>query len=407
MNMNHGVGFYDHAKDLLAINNCGWYQQYTYPQYNILQADFMTHPFLGINHPFQAPIYPCIDTIACEGPSFIADVFAASPSQLLDIALEQQSSTHLQSFMRSACHKDDAMVLLKRLLPSFMTLCQDPIGNYVAQLIVEIADESIFSAVSYTVIQHLYDLATHAHGTRVVQKLIAESSSRKKSTDLIKALEAVAKDLAVDPHGCYVILKSIEELRFDWLYKTLLDDDKVACSRFGVVVIKRMIAKTPDESCMNALLEMTTSHFTHMLTDPFGNYAVQHLLQLSHLCHSGVGCLSLTRMVELVASDFARYANNKYSCNTVELLAKISGSMLVEKLIVTKRPMATMISDRYGYFVLRTLLHSIAAEQRLHLVDLLLCDLGVSLTDITRNTLDVNRQRLVRKLKQLVPDWNY
>ena len=367
-----------------------------------------TNQFMQRHNALQVPnlpFYPCLEVQPCSGQSFIGELLSATSTQLLDMALEPQSSTHIQSFMRSPSNSEYAKIIVSRLLPFLLTLCRDPVGNYVSQLILEISEDPIFKVASDSVLQHLQELSTDAHGTRVVQRLIIVATLRNVSSAVIKALELPAKQLAVDPHGCYVILKAIEELPCIWLYKTLLDDSKVACSRWGVVVIKRMIEKAPNVDCMDAVLQMTTSHFSHMLTDPFGNYAIQYILQKPDICKSGIGCIALTRMVELVASDFARYANNKYSCNTVELIAKISGSMLVDKLCLVRRPIATVISDRYGYFVLKTLISVSNPLQRRHLFDLFLDDLGVSICE--SHKLDPSRQRLIRKLKQLIPDWNH
>lgn len=271
------------------------------------------------------------------GQAFVFDMFMRlSDREVVAYAEDHMSSIHLQDMLRkhgtgkdNLYTNEEVQQVVQRLVPHFVTLAFDPIGNYVSQAVVDVCDMPTFEMIISNQLlrgRTLYEMCTHTHGTRVVQKIISEANTRYHGSNQLPLLGAIRQcclELALDPNGCYVLLKVLDVMgQSGWLLEILIDRMcDICCSQWGVVTVKKVIERATSVDRVEAhphllptypndpppsptpsgpgrtpvmqqqrlpivvgrhsrrLLKLFVDNFERLSRDQFGNYAVQHLLQ--------------------------------------------------------------------------------------------------------------------------------
>ena len=377
-----------------------------------------------------------------HGQSSIAEhVLRLSPKDLNDFASDHLSSMHLQEFLRKSGRSagGEAASVVQKLAPHTVNLAADPIGNYVTQAVLEISDDTLFSICTSGLLSAIYELSVHPHGTRVIQKVISETYLRRAQPALldrlINALEPLVARLAIDTNGCYVVMRALECIPGGWLFKALLGNSapEIACERWGVVTIKRVIdtitgeESAPDRcendptnvtassavpSCLPSdsfrssqgypefvplLLDSFTLNMESLCRDAFGNYAMQHLLQ-SRVMKSNQGRDALYRMAETVDGKFLALATHKYSSNLMELLVQTAGDKLIGSVCKDVDVLRDLVIDKYGHYVLLKCLNTASGNVRDEVLNVLAPVIG----DLMKSK-DERDVKMAKKLLQRHP----
>jgi len=129
-------------------------------------------------------------------------------------------------------------------------------------------------------------LSKNQHGTRVVQCLIENASERDfiSFKDFIVKSPTFLSDLALDPHGCHVVLRLMEAPNVPTaklvIAQIMAAFNMLACGKFSVLCLQRAFDLA--EPCERTLLLNETATFNVQLAcDPIGNFFVSHLIKSS------------------------------------------------------------------------------------------------------------------------------
>ncbi|KAF4676795.1 pumilio domain member 4 [Perkinsus chesapeaki] len=352
------------------------------------------------------------------GQAFVFDMFMRlSDREVVAYAEDHMSSIHLQDMLRkhgtgkdNLYTNDEVQQVVQRLVPHFVTLAFDPIGNYVSQAVIDVCDMPTFEMIISNQLlrgRTLYEMCTHTHGTRVVQKIISEANTRYHGSNQLPLLGAIRQcclELALDPNGCYVLLKVLDVMgQSGWLLEILIDRMcDICCSQWGVVTVKKVIERATSVDRVEAhphllptypndppaspspsapgrtpvpqqqrlpivvgrhsrrLLKLFVDNFERLSRDQFGNYAVQHLLQGgSELMQTEEGHQAVAQMGLIVRPQVVEMSKHKYSSNCMEHLLAQSSPEYVRSLIteiVSTGAVRELLLDKYGNYVLQKML---------------------------------------------------
>lgn len=366
----------------------------------------------------------------------------SSLGHVCSLCLDQHGSRLLQQQLEMSDPHDYAAVL-HEVLPDLLMLSTDVFANYVVQKLLELGSPDQRSQMARMLSGSIVPLSLHMYGCRVVQKAL-ELLAPQQQVSIANELQAQVLDCARDQNGNHVLQKVIERLPaasaaplLDSLLPHIAD---LSCHPFGCRVVQRLLERcdrahaSRRRKAMDAILQSTLL----LAQDQYGNYVVQHLLQL--------GTARDREHVALqMSTDLSALSMHKFSSNVVEkcltLCSASDREMLVSHML-SKDPgqgeekeagaaqdsggsgpedrdgdgdgdgdgapsgqqgqqdvLVRMMTDPYGNFVVQKALDACSSAQR----DLLLQRLQLQLPTLRRLTYGKHIVTRLERLMQTAP----
>jgi hypothetical protein len=193
-------------------------------------------------------------------------------------------------------------------------LMTDPFGNYLCQKLLEFSNDDQRTVLIKNAAHQMVKIALNQHGTRALQKMI-EFITTKEQIEIVK--DAFSNDVVIliqDLNGNHVIQKCLNHLKpeeAEFIFTAVgFHCLTVGTHRHGCCVLQRCIDHaTGDQKAM--LVNAVISNAYSLVQDPFGNYVVQYILDLSNPEFTRPLCIGFSgRMVEL--------SRQKFSSNVIE-----------------------------------------------------------------------------------------
>ncbi|KAL0224492.1 hypothetical protein P9112_003882 [Eukaryota sp. TZLM1-RC] len=223
------------------------------------------------------------------------------------------------------------------MLPHFLTLCEDPFGNYLCQKIIETVSQSCRLEICRLCASQLYAKAQQMHGTRSVQKMVEYATSQEERRIIISSLANHVIPLIKDLNGNHVIQKCLQffnSFENQFIFDALLVPSNlvnVANSRNGACVLQRVLDYAP-QSYRKALALVIVENTDSLVYDQFGNYALQYVFTLAgknaylheifEIAHSKIkgkiSSLSKQKFASNVCETFLGTAPNHLTMKIVE-----------------------------------------------------------------------------------------
>ena len=210
------------------------------------------------------------------------------------------------------------------------------------------AGESAFASV-----------ARDRRGTHSLQALISQGCDAAEFRAIAACLStALVGALATDQHGTHVVQQVVEVVGSRSSLANAVFDEVVdnfralAMSQFGLGLVKRCIGYADVRGYGAKIAAKLEQHLTVLVEDAFGNYAVQHALEVwssrgaDALSYGGVDLLkggtlggqgqlyaSAKRMVQRISERVVAYSQHKFASNVAEMAIKVAEPQMRWKLI--------------------------------------------------------------------------
>jgi pumilio RNA-binding family len=166
---------------------------------------------------------------------------------------------------------------------------QDQNGNHVIQKCIEIMPERAgFIVDSFRGVVH--DLATHAYGCRVIQRVLEFCSEEQQSQIFVELRENI-EALVCDQYGNYVIQHVLchgtATQRADIIALLTPNSFIYSTHKFASNVVEKMYEHSnadQREAMLQALMQPTSdgcSGLLNMMKDQYANYVIQKIIDLS------------------------------------------------------------------------------------------------------------------------------
>lgn len=187
---------------------------------------------------------------------------------------------------------------------------------------------------------------------------------------VIEALRGHVVDLVQDLNGNHVIQKCLNRLSAEdaqFIYDAVGSQCVVVGThRHGCCVLQRCIDHASGEQRARLIAQITSNAFS-LVQDPFGNYVVQYILDLSEphftdpLCQTFLG-------------NIPPLSKQKFSSNVIEKCLRTAElpmrRRMVEELLVP-RELEGMLRDSFANYVVQTAMDFVDAETRTRLMDVI------------------------------------
>jgi len=219
---------------------------------------------------------------------------------------------------------------LTAALSNFDELVRDKYGNFMLQALLQFGSECTRGKLMEAIYSRgLVSLSLHAHGCHVIQKAIS-CLAQEDFGKLLNEIHGKLFTLISDKHGTHVIQRIIQVISYcankaakngdPDLSSRRLDQiqfiidyvvthaETLSTHRYGCRAVQRALKVCLDPQ-KTALLESILSCHTKLLTDPYGNYAVQKALTYGNEAHSAAVLDTLTEDGVLLSMSVHKYAS--------------------------------------------------------------------------------------------------
>jgi hypothetical protein len=220
----------------------------------------------------------------------------------------------------------------------------------------------------YNAAPQLVKIALNQHGTRALQKMIEFVSTPEQIQTVIRALRDRVVDLVQDLNGNHVIQKCLNRLSAEdaqFIYDAVGTHCViVGTHRHGCCVLQRCIDHASGEQRARLIAQITKNAFS-LVQDPFGNYVVQYILDLSEphftepLCQAFLG-------------NIPPLSKQKFSSNVIEKCLRTAEYPMRRKMIeemLIPHELEKMLRDSFANYVVQTAMDFADPETRQMVAD--------------------------------------
>ncbi|XP_010521190.1 PREDICTED: putative pumilio homolog 8, chloroplastic [Tarenaya hassleriana] len=211
----------------------------------------------------------------------------------------------------------DATAIFNEVIDHVVELMMDPFGNYLMQKLLDVCTEEQRTEIILVATAEpgqLIRISLNAYGTRVVQRLVETIRTRKQISLVKAALRPGFLDLIKDLNGNHVIQRclqclSAEDCKFIFDAATKFSAD-IATHRHGCCVLQKCIAHSMGQQREKLVAEISRNSLL-LAQDPFGNYAVQYVIDLRSPS-------AMAMMLAQFKGHYVQLSMQKFSSHVVE-----------------------------------------------------------------------------------------
>ncbi|EGP90362.1 unnamed protein product [Zymoseptoria tritici ST99CH_1A5] len=232
-------------------------------------------------------------------------------------------------------------------------LMVDPFGNYLCQKLLESANDDQRTELIKNAMPQMTKIALNQHGTRALQKMIEFISTPEQTALIIEALRNDVVLLIQDLNGNHVIQKCLNHLSsndaifiFDAVGANCIT---VGTHRHGCCVLQRCIDHA-DGLQKGEMVDHVIRNAYSLVQDPFGNYVVQYILDLSEPCFTEPLCRAFY-------GEIANLSRQKFSSNVMEKCIRCASNETKRAIIseiMAPQTIEKMLRDGFANYVVQT-----------------------------------------------------
>lgn len=294
---------------------------------------------------------------------------------IIAMALDKHASLQLQRTIAQAkAYRDfrTIEVLFLQLLPEVIRLSKDAYANFVIQRILEAANPGLVDQMAEYVKLSVLDMSTHKYACRVLQRIVLYSSPKKRE-ELVKSITNEAIELLQNKFGSYVLQTIIENSESDVLEDfttTHLENSfyELSIDQYGSHIMQHVFrfyhAKDKER-----LSELVLGRVMDLSNHIHGNYVVQKMVYY--------GSVEIrSRVIEKILPHVSSLCCTKSGSNVLEKClqnaTREESQEIVAKVVENEKDLQSIISDKYGNYVIQKMLKTLPYEQRIEFSNVLM-----------------------------------
>ncbi|KAL1204217.1 putative pumilio [Cardamine amara subsp. amara] len=266
----------------------------------------------------------------------------------------------------------DAMIIFNEVIAHVVELMMDPFGNYLMQKLLDVCTEEQRTQIVLVATSEpgqLIRISLNAYGTRVVQRLVETIRTGKQISLVKSALRPGFLDLIKDLNGNHVIQRCLQCLGtednkfiFDAATKYCTE---IATHRHGCCVLQKCIAYSMRQQREKLIAEISRNSLL-LAQDPFGNYAVQFVIELRIPS-------AVAMMLAQLKGHYVELSMQKFSSHMVErclMHCPESRPQIVRELVSVPH-FDHLLQDPYANFVIQAALAATKGPLHASLVEVI------------------------------------
>jgi hypothetical protein len=287
--------------------------------------------------------------------------------QIYGLCKDQHGCRFLQRKLEER-NEQEVQIIFEEVKDHFTELMVDPFGNYLCQRLLEYANDEQRTVLVENAVPAMTQIALNQHGTRALQRMIEFITTPEQTQLIIDALRCDVVQLIQDLNGNHVIQKCLNHLSShdaQFIFNAVGHHCVVVGThRHGCCVLQRCVDHASGGQKGELIGHIIDNAFS-LVQDPFGNYVVQYILDLSEpaftepLCRSFLGSLSIL-------------SKQKFSSNVIEKCIRCAGPetkrMLIQE-INTQTELEKLLRDSFANYVVQTAMDFADEETKAQMFD--------------------------------------
>jgi len=235
-------------------------------------------------------------------------------------------------------------------------------GNYFFQKLIKEAPEKIISNIIFYTLEDFINISKDDSGTFSVQALLNEVSSINSINKILQRIKGNELEMIYDKNATYVIQKMV--LKFPDFYRKELNDlilqnfPKLCLDVNGICLIKNFIRTNSIESEMEKMKMIITNNFLLLAQSPYGNYAIQFLMEK-------LPKNELNEIFDVLTDNIFKLSVQQYSSNVVEKSFEKMNDFhklkIFDKLFFLGK-FIFILKNKFGKFVIRKAVNYMSNE---------------------------------------------
>jgi len=235
-------------------------------------------------------------------------------------------------------------------------------GNYFFQKLIKEAPEKIISNIIFYIIEDFINISKDDSGTFSVQALLNEVSSINSINKILQRIKGNELEMIYDKNATYVVQKMV--LKFPDFYRKELNDlilqnfPKLCLDVNGICLIKNFIRTNTIESELEKMKMIITNNFLLLAQSPYGNYAIQFLMEK-------LPKNELNEIFDVLTDNIFKLSVQQYSSNVVEKSFEKMNDFhklkIFDKLFFLGK-FIFILKNKFGKFVIRKAVNYMSNE---------------------------------------------
>ena len=273
-------------------------------------------------------------------------------SPIIEFVCNSKGALELQKMLEKSGY-DIKMYFIQLLRRKGLTIIMKNVhGNYFFQKLIKDSTEAITSNIISYILEDIIDISKDDSGTFSVQALINEISAKNDIIKIVQIIKGHEIEMIYDKNATYVIQKII--LKFPDIYRTELNGiilnnfSKLCLDVNGICIVKNFIKTNTIESNTQRMKIIISNNFVLLAQSPFGNYAIQFLIEKLKTCE-------LNEIFGVLIDRIFKLSIQQFSSNVVEKALEKMDNLNLEKALdklFFQGKFIFLLKNKFGKFVI-------------------------------------------------------
>ena len=273
-------------------------------------------------------------------------------SPIIEFVCNSKGALELQKMLEKSGY-DIKMYFIQLLRREGLTIIMKNVhGNYFFQKLIKDSNEAITSNIISYILEDVIDISKDDSGTFSIQALINEISAKNDIIKIVQIIKGHEIDMIYDKNATYVIQKII--LKFPDIYRTELNEiilnnfSKLCLDVNGICIVKNFIKTNTIESNTQRMKIIISNNFVLLAQSPFGNYAIQFLIEKLKTCE-------LNEIFGVLIDRIFKLSIQQFSSNVVEKALEKMDNINLEKALdklFFQGKFIFLLKNKFGKFVI-------------------------------------------------------
>ena len=271
---------------------------------------------------------------------------------VIDFVCNSKGALELQKILEKAGF-DVKLYFIAILKREGLTVIMKNIhGNYFFQKLIKDSSEKIISSIVLYIIEDFIDISKDDSGTFSIQALLNEISSVNDINKILQKIKGHEIEMIYNKNATYVVQKIVlkfpDFLRKDLNEIILQNFSKLCLDVNGICLVKNFIRTNTIENDKQLMNIIVTNNFVLLAQSPFGNYAIQFLLEK-------LNSNELNELFGVLNENIYKLSVQQFSSNVVEKalekMDEITREKILDKLFFQGK-FIILLKNKFGKFVI-------------------------------------------------------